>query len=242
MKRTVNEDAAAVEMGEGWTVLVACDGVSSSSHAKEASEIAAATACATLAHVARSRDLAGSGALQAVSTAVRAAHAAVCAHKYGEGKPTGEPPGTTIVLALVIKDRAVIGWVGDSRAYWITRDGGEALTHDHTWLNEAIAGGQWREEDALQQPLAHALTRCLGPLEWGAAGTVDADVCTRLLDQPGFLLLCTDGLWNYFPTGAEIARIVDPTMGSSEAAERLVNNTLALGAHDNVTVALYRHR
>jgi serine/threonine protein phosphatase PrpC len=243
MKRTVNEDAAAIEMGEGWTVLVACDGVSSSSHAREASEIAAATACATLAHVARSRELSGgSAAVQAVSTAVRAAHAAVCAHKFGEGKPVGEPPGTTIVIALVLRDRAVIGWVGDSRAYWITRDGGELLTSDHTWLNEAIAGGEWREEDALQQPLAHALTRCLGPLEWGGGGTVEADVRTRVIDGPGFLLLCSDGLWNYFPTAPELARIIDPTMGASEAAERLVNHTLAMGAHDNVTVALYRQR
>jgi serine/threonine protein phosphatase PrpC len=30
-------------------------------------------------------------------------------------------------------------------------------------------------------------------------------------------------------------------MGVTEAAERLVNSTLACGAHDNVTVALYRH-
>jgi serine/threonine protein phosphatase PrpC len=241
MKRSQNEDAAAIEMGDGWTVLVACDGVSSSSHAREASEIAATTACATLAHIARTRDMRGSGAVQAVATAVRAAHAAVCSHKF-DVQRLAEPPGTTIVLALVLPDRAVIGWVGDSRAYWLTREGGEVLTRDHTWLNEAIAGGQWSEEDALQQPLAHALTRCLGPLEWGAGGTVDPDVCTRALDEPGLLLLCTDGLWNYFPTAAELARVIGADLGASEAAERLVNNALALGAHDNVSVALYRHR
>jgi len=240
MKRAQNEDSAAVEMGDGWTVIVTCDGVSSSNHAREASEIAATTACATLASIARSRELTGSMGLQAVTTAIRAAHAAVCSHKFEERK-TGEPPGTTIVVALVTKDRATIGWVGDSRAYWVTRDGGEVLTRDHTWLNEAVASGEWTEDDAMLQPLAHALTRCLGPMEWGGAGTVDPDVCTKTLDGPGFLLLCSDGLWNYFPTAVEIARIIDPTMGVSEAAERLVNSTLACGAHDNVTVALYRH-
>ncbi len=241
MKRAQNEDSAAIEMGDGWTVIVACDGVSSSNHAREASEIASATACATLASIARSRDLTGSMGLQAVTTAIRAAHAAVCAHPFEE-RTTGEPPGTTIVVALVAKDRATIGWVGDSRAYWITRDGGEVLTRDHTWLNEAVASGEWTEDDAMVQPLAHALTRCLGPLEWGASSSVDPDVCTRTLDGPGFLLLCSDGLWNYYPTAVEIARIIDPTMGVTEAAERLVNSTLACGAHDNVTVALYRHR
>jgi serine/threonine protein phosphatase PrpC len=240
MKRSQNEDAAAIEMGDEWTVLVVCDGVSSSNHAREASEIASKAACATLSHIARAREITGSHGLQAVSTAIRAANAAVCAHKFEERK-TGEPPGTTIVVALIAKGRATIGWVGDSRAYWVTRDGGELLTRDHTWLNEAVASGDWTEEDAMLQPLAHALTRCLGPIEWGSAGTVDPDVATRTLDGPGMLVLCTDGLWNYFSTPVELARLVDPTMGVVEASERLVNSTLACGAHDNVTVALYRH-
>ena len=64
----------------------------------------------------------------------------------------------------------------------------------------------------------------------------------RDLHGPGFLVLCTDGLWNDFSTAAEIGKLIDPTMGVSEACERLVNATLAVGAHDNVTVALYRHR
>jgi PPM family protein phosphatase len=241
MKRAQNEDFASVELGEAWTVLVVCDGVSSSNHAGAAAEIASTTAVATLAHIARSRELSPSAAIQAVSTAIRAAHAAVCSHRF-EQKAAGEPPGTTIVVALVAQDRAVVGWVGDSRAYWVTQSGGDVLTRDHTWVNDAVASGEWTERDAMQQPLAHALTRCLGPLEWGAAESIEPDVGVSELHGPGFLVLCTDGLWNYFPTTAEIARLIDPTMGVSEAAERLVNASLAAGAHDNVTVALYRHR
>jgi serine/threonine protein phosphatase PrpC len=241
MKRSQNEDSAAIEVGEGWSALVVCDGVSSSNHAGIAAEIAATTSCATLANLARSRDLSASGAVQAVATAIRAGHAAVCAHPFDQ-RPGGEPPGTTIVVALVLRDHAFIGWVGDSRAYWVTPQGGDVLTRDHTWLNEAVASGEWTQEDAMAQPLAHALTRCLGPLEWGGAGTVDPDVAVREIHGPGFLVLCTDGLWNYFPTAAEIGRLIDPTMGVSEASERLVNAALAAGAHDNVTVATYKNR
>jgi len=57
-----------------------------------------------------------------VATAIRAGHAAVCSHQF-EQKPSGEPPGTTIVVALVMGDRVIVGWVGDSRAYWVTPDG-----------------------------------------------------------------------------------------------------------------------
>jgi serine/threonine protein phosphatase PrpC len=241
MKRAQNEDSAAIEVGEGWVALVVCDGVSSSNHAGIAAEIAASTACATLANMARLRDMSGSGAVQAVATAIRAGHAAVCAHQF-DRKPAGEPPGTTIVVALVHGDRAAIGWVGDSRAYWVAPSGGDVLTRDHTWLNDAVASGEWTERDAMAQPLAHALTRCLGPLEWGGAGTVDPDVNVREVHGPGFLVLCTDGLWNYFPTAAEIGRLIDTTMGVSEASERLVNAALAAGAHDNVTVAIYKNR
>ena len=92
----------------------------------------------------------------------------------------------------------------------------------------------------MQQPLANSLTRCLGPIEWGGAGAVDPDVVVCEMREPGFLLVCSDGLWNYFATAAEIARLIDPTMGVSEASERLVNAALAAGAHDNVTVAIYR--
>jgi PPM family protein phosphatase len=105
-----------------------------------------------------------------------------------------------------------------------------------------VASGEWTEPDAMQQPLAHALTRCLGPLEWGGAGTVDPDVVVREIEGPGYLVLCTDGLWNYFPTAAELAKLINPTMGVCEASERLVNAALSAGAHDNVTVALYRNR
>ncbi len=221
---------------------VVCDGVSSSKPCRHRrGDRASTTACATLAHIARSRELTGTAALQAVSTAIRAAHAAVCSHRF-EHKTAGEPPGTTIVVALVAAEMAVVGWVGDSRAYWVTPEGGCVITQDHTWVNEAVASGEWTESEAMQQPLAHALTRCLGPLEWDGAGTVEPDVTVQEVRGPGFLVLCTDGLWNYFGTAAEIGRLIDPSMGVGQAAERLVNSALAAGAHDNVTVALYKHR
>ena len=178
MKRPRNEDAASIEIGEGWAALVVCDGVSSSNHAGAAAEIASATASATLANMARSRDLSGKRRVAGSRHRhPRRSRGRVRASIRAEGG--GRAPGTTIVVAFVTHERAVIGWVGDSRAYWVTQGGGDVITHDHTWVNEAVASGEWTEPDAMQQPLAHALTRCLGPLEWGGAGTVDPDVVVR---------------------------------------------------------------
>jgi serine/threonine protein phosphatase PrpC len=249
LRRDHNEDAAAVATGstrgEPWTVLVVCDGVSCSSHAEQASMIAAKTACDALAHFAGSGDIVHEAASSAMTAAIRAAHVAIGASVE---KTEGEPPGTTIVAGLVYRRRLTVGWVGDSRAYWIADQGSELLTRDHSWAAEAVARGEMTEEEAMRQPLAHALTRCLGPLESsGADGPVDVrpEVLARDLPGPGVVILCTDGLWNYFPDARTIAELVHAAGAGAKPhvlARRLVNHALSRGGGDNVSVAIHSHR
>jgi PPM family protein phosphatase len=248
MRRDRNEDAMALATGETkgekWAVLVVCDGVSSSTHAEQASTLAAKTACDALAHFARSGDIAYEAASSAMAAAVRAAHLAVCAQGIDHG--ILDPPGTTIVAGLVYRRRLTIGWVGDSRAYWITPHGAELLSRDHSWANEAVARGEMTEEEAMLAPLAHALTRCLGPLEVGEAGRripeVEPEVRARDLPGPGHVILCTDGLWNYFSNAAalaELVRMAGPRASPADLARTLVNHALVKGGMDNTTVAVY---
>jgi serine/threonine protein phosphatase PrpC len=259
LRRPHNEDAMAfatgTTAGERWSVLVACDGVSSSAHAEQASAIAAKTACDALAHFAKVGDVAFEAGSPAVAQAIRAAHVAVCAQ---QGLDTGgaDPPGTTIVVGLVWRRRLTVGWVGDSRAYWVSDTGAELLTQDHSWATEAVARGEVTEAEAMQSPLAHALTRCLGPLEVVDPDEpstrrriveVTPDVRTRDLPGPGWVLLCTDGFWNYFPTAAHVAALVRSTGGGAattpaRVARKLVNNALARGGQDNTTMLVYEHR
>lgn len=250
LKRPHNEDAVAVSTGdtngEPWSVLVVCDGVSSSTHAEQASQIAAKTACDALAHFARSGDIAFEAATGAMHAAIRAAHLAVCTGQIEHGGK--EPPGTTIVAGLVYRRRLTVGWVGDSRAYWVGKTGGELLTRDHSWAQEAVARGDMGEAEAMQQPLAHALTRCLGPLDGGDTeeqfGTIQADVRSRDLPGGGHVVLCSDGLWNYFPDAAMVAELLaraGPDASCEAIARRLVGSALYRGGGDNVSVAVYRH-
>jgi serine/threonine protein phosphatase PrpC len=258
LRRPHNEDALAsargTTQGEPWTVLVVCDGVSSSSNADQAAMVASKTACDALAHFARSGDVAHEAASAAVAAAIRAAHIAVCAQ--GIETTSADPPGTTIVVGLVWRRRLTVGWVGDSRAYWVSDQGAELLTQDHSWANEAIARGEVTADEAALSPYAHALTRCLGPLEVvdPNAGPeaprhriqeVVPDVRARDLPGPGWIVLCSDGFWNYFPAAAEVAKLVHalgprPTPG--EVARGLVNQALLRGGQDNTTVLAYQHR
>ncbi len=211
LRRNHNEDATSfadgeVE-GEPFAVLVVCDGVSSSTHAERASAIAAEVARDAITRFAKSGDILSKDPSSAVVNAICSAHDAVCASPIDHDD--GPPPGTTIVAALVFRRNLTVGWVGDSRAYWVSAEGAELCTSDHSWVNEAVASGGWTESAAMASPLAHALTMCLGPLETDDNDDddpqgVQPDVRTRALAVPGHVILCTDGLWNYFPSAEAV--------------------------------------
>jgi serine/threonine protein phosphatase PrpC len=246
--RPYNQDATAIAhglsaAGEPFTVLVVCDGVSSSSFSQMASSIAARSAREALAHFARSPDLKHETTAAAVAQAIRAAHLAICAAHVAD--PVSDLPGTTIAASLIYRRRLTVGWVGDSRCYWLTPRGAELLTHDHSWVNEAIARGEVKDATEVQGALAHTITRCLGPLEVGDMPIeVEPDVRSRDLSGPGLVLLCSDGLWNYASDPEEIARVMRVAPDETNAvgmARLFINYALARGGQDNVSVAIYAH-
>jgi serine/threonine protein phosphatase PrpC len=120
---------------------------------------------------------------------------------------------------------------------------------------EAVGRGEVSEAEAAMSPLSHALTRCLGPLEVvdpdAPAGTrprigeVQPDVRARDLPGPGWVVLCSDGFWNYFSSAESVATLVRMGAGASSPARiarRLVNHALARGGQDNTTALVYEHR
>jgi serine/threonine protein phosphatase PrpC len=230
LHRDRDEDAVRVWAADADAIAVVCDGISSSVGAAEAANTAAETTLAALVGSREQDDLA-----DAVRAAIAAANAAVC-----EGRKPGTAPGTTLVAARVRGLRAAIGWVGDSRAYFVGEAGAQLLTSDHSWLGEAIASGGYELEEALASPHAHALTRCLGPLD-GDGDHARPDVVEVALPGPGHLVLCTDGFWSYAPGAEDLAALFDAvrTAGSSQAIARsLVATAIARGGHDNVGVAV----
>jgi serine/threonine protein phosphatase PrpC len=178
-----------------------------------------------------------------MADAIASAHEAICAHAREHRSP--QPPGTTCVAALIVRDRLIVGWVGDSRAYWLNDRRVDLLTRDHSWVNEAVANGEATLQEAMRSPYAHALTRCLGPLEPGEPiHPVRPDVITRTLTGPGLIVLCSDGLWNYYPIPEQMGALVQrcgPSPTVSRVARFLVHKALSRGGQDNIAVAVYGH-
>lgn len=234
-----NEDAFALARHQergGPLAVVVCDGVSSAARSDEASQAAADAACRRLATPAAGADR---DALAATfRAAVADAQRAVLAVPYG---PSDGPsaPSCTFVAAVVGSSEIMIGWLGDSRAYWVPdRGAAMPLTTDHSWAAEQIAAGR----DAavvMNEPGAHAITRWLGA---DVAGDPRPDLGVHHVTAPGRLLLCSDGLWNVV-SDDEIGRIVATTTDDSEAAltataEALVAAANVAGGPDNITVTL----
>jgi serine/threonine protein phosphatase PrpC len=253
VRHAKNEDAVAVaaapEQGS-FAALVVCDGVSSAPDSDQASLAAARAARDVLAAPAPdaagsagdAEDAGGSDAERAMAEAGRAAHAAasdVARRVSGTGR--GNPPSTTFVAALLDGRDALVGWVGDSRAYWVPDGGGaEQLSVDDSWATEAMALGVPRDE-AESGPGAHAITRWLG----ADAPDPRPRTARRSLAGAGWLLLCSDGLWNYCSDAAELAGLVAATTARGAdtpraLADALVGWAVEQGGADNISVALAR--
>ncbi|PRY33571.1 PP2C family serine/threonine-protein phosphatase [Pseudosporangium ferrugineum] len=227
-----NEDAMWLATRGTDVDAVVCDGVSASFDPDVASEVAAEAAGKVLA--AATGDLA-----EHVAAAITAAAEAVAALAgIGDPRRAASNPACTIVAACVRDERIAYGWVGDSRAYRIPPEGdAEQLTEDDSWATHAIAFGV-EPQVAWNDPKAHAITAWLG----ADAGPVRPRTATLEGGQPGLLVLCSDGLWNYLTEPAAFAgtvrRAVREAPDLVSAARALTAFANEQGGADNTTVVL----
>jgi len=235
-----NEDAFAVAAtsrpgGVPAVVAVVCDGVSSATRPDEASQAAADTAGEHLLESLES----GAEPKAAMHEAIMAAAVRV-EQLASEGPldPSRNSPACTIVSAVASEGEVTVGWVGDSRAYWFpdVRSGSERLTLDDSWAARMVEAGLMSEAEAYADPRAHAITGWLG------ADAIEVEPHTVVFTptEPGVILVCTDGLWNYEESAAALGAVVpaDARTRPLEAAQDLVRFACARGGHDNITVAV----
>ncbi|MEW2217929.1 PP2C family serine/threonine-protein phosphatase [Streptomyces sp. NPDC006990] len=227
---------AATPEGAPATLVVVCDGVSSATRPDEASAAAAEAGCSSLR-----RELpAGRHPQQAMHDALVAASEAVNALAADTPvEPSKNAPACTVVGAVSVEGVVTVGWIGDSRAYWVPDDRVSAparLTEDDSWAAQMVAAGLMNEAEAYADPRAHAITGWLG----ADAYEIDPHTCSFKPEQPGVVVVCTDGLWNYAESAGEMAAAVpaDASARPLHAAQHLVGYALDGGGHDNVTVAV----
>ncbi|KOV93226.1 MULTISPECIES: PP2C family serine/threonine-protein phosphatase [unclassified Streptomyces] len=240
-----NEDAFAVGHttlpdGTPAALAIVCDGVSSATRPDDAS-LAASQAAGDTLLTALPR---GTHPQAAMHEAIVAAAQAVNAlaeepATAREHAPHQNAPACTIVGAVVTPGLLVVGWVGDSRVYWVPTDRTAPparLTEDDSWAAQMVAAGLMSEAEAYADARAHAITGWLG----ADAYELEPHTASFKPDRPGAVVVCTDGLWNYAETAEEMSEVVPPDAADRplHSARVLVGHALDGGGHDNVTVAV----
>ncbi|MET9104316.1 PP2C family serine/threonine-protein phosphatase [Streptomyces antibioticus] len=240
-----NEDAfglgtAVLPDGSPALVAIVCDGVSSATRPDDASLAASRAASESLL-----------AALPQGTHPQAAMHEAIVAASHAVNALAGEPatarehaphqnaPACTLVGAVVTAGLLVVGWVGDSRAYWVPADRSSPaarLTEDDSWAAQMVAAGLMNEAEAYADERAHAITGWLG----ADAYELEPHTASFKPDRPGVVVVCTDGLWNYAEAAEEMAEVVplDAAVRPLHCARVLVGHALDGGGHDNVTVAV----
>lgn len=141
--------------------------------------------------------------------------------------------GTTLTAALVMGEQVTLAHVGDSRAYFIYPDGRmQAITQDHSLVHRLVELGQITEKDALTHPQRNVLYRAVGQ-----ADTFRPDIYTHRVPYPGYLMICSDGLWGVVPE-TEVFRIIKTASNPTNACFQLVEAANLAGGPDNISVVL----
>lgn len=159
-----------------------------------------------------------------------------------EADPSLDGMGTTATVMMWSGRRIVFAQIGDSRAYFL-RDGAPGaqrhppapaellqVTKDDSFVQHLIDQGLLDPADAVRHPRRHVILKALN------GSTVSPSFSTfapRIGDR---YLLCSDGLSDY--VSADEIRTTVLGRPAENAADTLIELSLAAGAPDNVTVII----
>lgn len=231
--RDHNEDCAHMEPTRGFFIVA--DGMGGHAAGEVASAMAVETVKKTLeeareeieAFTRSPSDHGRRGLVQLLQNAVLSAHQAVFQRGQAEHDKAGM--GTTLDVVLVAGPEAFVAHVGDSRTYLIRDGRSSQITTDHTVAEVLVIEGKLTIEEAQVSPLRTILVNAIG-----VSADVGVEMAHVTLKRGDRLLLCSDGLHDYFPVEEEIAQKLSGETPGAALAE-MVELAKTRGGHDNIT-------
>ncbi|MCB9029854.1 MAG: Stp1/IreP family PP2C-type Ser/Thr phosphatase [Deltaproteobacteria bacterium] len=223
-KRDENQDSyGIIEKGSSRFFIVA-DGMGGAKGGAVASRLA-------ISSVEKCLEASGKIGLEDIVSSVNIANAEIFSEGVKDEKLAGM--GTTLCGVAFEDLKMIVVNVGDSRVYRI-RDGEvHQLTEDHTLVNDLLRTGAITLAQAENHPVAHMLTRSLGP-----APQVEVD-CWIAEDGPAkndIYLLCSDGLYNVVEEDEMLSIVEENSL--DDAVQALIDLANSRGGPDNITIIL----
>ena len=232
-RRSNNQDSRAVVepwsreqyRRRGWLFVVA-DGMGAHAAGEMASDLAVKHV-----HLAYEKMTQRSPPL-ALRSSIEHANAEI--HARGQSSPDLEGMGTTCTAMVIVPRGAIVGHVGDSRAYRVRGGRIEQLSKDHSlvWEMEAARGGT--VDDTAPPIPKNIITRSMGPHP-EVAVDIEGPFPVEVGDV---FVLCSDGLSGQ--VADEEIGFLAGALPPKQAAATLVGLALVRGAPDNVTVIVAR--
>jgi serine/threonine protein phosphatase PrpC len=220
-----NQDALAIGRYDGVSVIVVCDGVSSSTFGELASLAASEAAVAAILDSLAAKN---SMAVASHAGVVAGSKAAAAAGKGLEDNP----PSCTYVSAVMDDKEIEVTWVGDSRAYWVSGDYAQCLTVDDSHVGRLAAHGVPEDDERYHTPYATALLAWLG----SDSPELRPNTHTYVPDGPGRLIVCSDGLSCYMDDASDLVPL--PAGEPVHIAAALTERARVAGGRDNISVAV----
>jgi PPM family protein phosphatase len=236
--RETNEDAFGSIVEDG--VFVVCDGMGGGAAGEVASSLAVESFLDYLRAKKLNRHPPGDEVTEALRLAILDANSLVLQRSRLSAEFHGM--GTTLVALWVRRARisgstrrAVwIGHVGDSRCYRFREGTLDAMTADHSLVEQQVRMGQMTPEEAERSNMRHVITRAVG-----VDAHLEPEVTLSDVVRGDAFLLCSDGLTREV-TEARIAEVLAREVRVKDACGALIDEARKNGGNDNITCLLVR--
>jgi PPM family protein phosphatase len=228
--RSTNQDVfAAINSCNFWIVA---DGMGGHPAGDVAAHVAVDTATQQAKALFSAKDLSPELQQKHLAETITAANRAI--HEKVRENLTFKGMGTTVVAMTIAPASASVAYiahVGDSRAYRFHAGTLTQLTRDHTLVAELLDRGLINEATARAYPDRHVLAKGLG-----MGLDMTPEITSTPLMEDDVFLLCSDGLTKMLED-ADIRSVLARTQSNPRrASHELVEEALARGGEDNVTV------
>ncbi|BBD61567.1 hypothetical protein NIES2109_43950 [Nostoc sp. HK-01] len=251
-KRQRNEDACYPPSGtllskppQATALAIVCDGIGGHEGGNVASNLAIETIQQQVQQLTKvpSNHIEPSLLLADLEQAVAVANDKISQRNDSENRQGRKRMGTTLVMALPVAHEMYITHVGDSRAYWITRDACYQVTLDDDVASREVRLGYAIYREAVQQSGSGSLVQALG---MSSSAALHPTAQRFILDEDAVFLLTSDGLSDfdrveeYWET--EILPILTEETDLVTVADKLLEIANTKNGHDNVTIALVHYQ
>lgn len=156
-------------------------------------------------------------------------HANKLVFNESEKSPAYKGMGTTVVLAILHKNKICVANVGDSRAYLIKNNLLNKISQDQSVVDYLLRSGQINEEEAKVRVDKNVITDAIGTLP-----SINYNFHVNKYNNED-ILLCSDGLYNNL-SDKEILEIASKEISVKEKVKEYINKANNNGGSDNISV------